>query len=231
MLAADHPYTLGIAVGPNEISWARGVRGQDGVEVTASGESPYGSDSSLADVLASVRSANEAETGSVAVSVTILRDGDVDDSRAALLLDAMDRAGFPADSARMVWVGDAIAAAGRGTIPAAAAAAIEAWQDAPVDSATAPMDDTEIDDTEIDDTEIDDTEIDDTEIDDTDESVAAGPDIVDGSTRPAWVRPAVVGAVVAAVIVIVMFLLSPRAESGDGTPATALEPRIESTPM
>ena len=56
-------------------------------------------------------------------------------------------------------------------------------------------------------------------------------DIVDGSTRPARVRPAVVGAVVAAVIVIVMFLLSPRAGSGDGTPATALEPRIESTPM
>jgi hypothetical protein len=148
----------------------------------------------------------------------------------------MERAGFPADSARMVGVGDAIAAAGRGTIPAAAAAAIEAWQDAPIDSATAPMDDTEIDETVIDepvidDTEIDDTEIDDTEIDDTDESVAAGPDIVDGSTRPSWVRPAVVGAVVAAVIVIVMFLLSPRAGSGDGTPATASEPRIESTPM
>ena len=127
----------------------------------------------------------------------------------------MDHTGFPADSARMVWVGDAIATAGRGHDPGSAAAAIEAWQDTPVDSATAPMDETVINDAEIDDTEIDDTEI-----DDTDESVAAGPDIVEGSTRPAWVRPAVVGAVVAAVIVIVMFLLSPRAGSGDGTPAT-----------
>lgn len=233
MPAADDPHTLGIEVGPNEVSWARAVRGRDGVEVTASGDAPCVSDNVLAEVLASVRSADEAETGSLAVSVTILRDRDVDDSRAAFLLDAMDLAGFPPDSVRMIWVGDAIAAAGRGPIPAAAAAAIEAWQGAPDDPATAPSSGVGLATAGSPDTDaaIDDAVIDDAAADDPAIDVATGPDVTAGSTRRPWVRPAVVGAVVAVVIVVVVFLLSPGAGSDDGTPATAVDPAIESTPM
>jgi len=40
MLTAGHPYTLGIEVGRNEVSWARAVSGPEGVGIEATEEAP-----------------------------------------------------------------------------------------------------------------------------------------------------------------------------------------------